>query len=230
MVDFTGGTWRSLVDGAEISAIPDSEEYPETTRHRYVPEFVDGLSDGETIEDLDDDIGDANLSGEARYLTDVSGFAAVEINEGSHELNHNLSSDIEQPNAVVAVIDIVEGSNDRFVDTDDFGGRQIIRDLDDPAIRIFAGSDLEVDYPSESPFILTAKFDGSDSILRTNGGETEAIGDVGSNGKGGIQIGTGTDNIDMRALEWAELSDQSDDDLSDVEELMSDAFDIDIAD
>ena len=27
MVDFTGGTWRSLVDGAEISAIPDPDVY-----------------------------------------------------------------------------------------------------------------------------------------------------------------------------------------------------------
>ena len=27
MVDFTGGTWRSLIDGSEVSAIPDPEVY-----------------------------------------------------------------------------------------------------------------------------------------------------------------------------------------------------------
>ena len=42
MVDFTGGTWRSLVDGAEISAIPDSEV---DSFEQYEPGGDNNLSD-----------------------------------------------------------------------------------------------------------------------------------------------------------------------------------------
>jgi len=41
MVDFTGGTWRSLIDGLEISAIPDWVVYGSDDDNVYVHDTSD---------------------------------------------------------------------------------------------------------------------------------------------------------------------------------------------
>jgi len=46
MVDFTGGTWRSLIDGSEVLAIPDSEANQKLL-HRWLLDDVNG-----TVEDI----------------------------------------------------------------------------------------------------------------------------------------------------------------------------------
>ena len=55
MVDFTGGTWRSLIDGSEVSAIPDSEDLRQRSDAREL-----NLSDGETVDLLTDQTDNEN--------------------------------------------------------------------------------------------------------------------------------------------------------------------------
>ena len=46
MVDFTGGTWRSLIDGSEVSAIPDPDTYQGYTLNEFPPDPYTNLVDG----------------------------------------------------------------------------------------------------------------------------------------------------------------------------------------
>ena len=69
MVDFTGGTWRSLIDGSEVSAIPDAENL----QTNYDVQSMTELSDTDTIDPLvefESDL-DANAIGSPSYDADA---------------------------------------------------------------------------------------------------------------------------------------------------------------
>ena len=62
MVDFTGGTWRSLIDGSEVGVIPDSGLLRD---YNYLAQT--GVSDNETISTLVDSQNNVDLSGFATF-------------------------------------------------------------------------------------------------------------------------------------------------------------------
>ena len=58
MVDFTGGTWRSLIDGSEVSAIPDTQNL----QHRYASSEL-AFAVNDEVNPWPDEVGSEDLSG-----------------------------------------------------------------------------------------------------------------------------------------------------------------------
>ena len=90
MVDFTGGTWRSLIDGSEVGAIPDSAVYywlAESFADPWLDEIVEremsisGLT-ATTVDGRDAVAGDGSDYGEANisdFESQLNGPFAVEF-------------------------------------------------------------------------------------------------------------------------------------------------------
>ena len=85
MVDFTGGTWRSLIDGSEVSAIPDSLVL------QYAATNVSG---GDTTWSDDNEVADMTLTG-GETDTTVDDVEALGFDGTDDHGNIDLPSDFE---------------------------------------------------------------------------------------------------------------------------------------
>ena len=74
MVDFTGGTWRSLVDGAEISAIPDIGDY------QWYADEGEGTTLNANIGDVD-----MTVSTSDAWVSDTNSIGGVHLNFGEDD-------------------------------------------------------------------------------------------------------------------------------------------------
>ena len=180
MSNFT--TWRSLVDGEEIGAIPDS------VRNQYSSLKLT-LSDGSTVDPYADAVGELDLTavGSPTFtdsdpnLNDRDSVVYDGSND-AHVLSASEWDTLQQPFTIIAVVNPTDGGDRDSVvtreSTDDPGFFFDVR-FDDNEYELFAGDSVSGGTPTEDVQLLTAIVDGSESALRKNGSEI-ASGNPGS--------------------------------------------------
>ena len=117
MVDFTGGTWRSLIDGSEVGAIPDSENL-----HAHYDAQEINANDQDTVTtwgDLSGNDFDATGNG-ATYVTDgINGNASLSFDGTDDQFDVSTSdwATISTPFAVFAIVELADDneSNQMFI-------------------------------------------------------------------------------------------------------------------
>ena len=204
MVDFTGGTWRSLIDGSEVGAIPDSVEY------QWVAGDYDE-SGGEwtdTISNitLTDDEGSPTLESDQ-----INGEPAVRYDGGEKSISNSNALDEDAPLTVFIVSDLKNNETDDMfwgdVDDDD----TFLQDEEGGFYRLRVDdNDLETTgRPAEQGWqIREAVLGGSgEEIIRENGEELESD-DISSAGLSGFTISgrSGEDTSRMLEQDVAEVS------------------------
>ena len=207
MVDFTGGTWRSLIDGSEVSAIPD-----DGLAHRYKADDL-SLSDGDSVStwsDLagSDDLTQTTSSKQPTYKTGIINGQPVVRTDGTDDfLQTAFGTVINQAVEVYLVCQwasvddngdrIFDGETDRFLLYD--------RDADSSSAFMFAGDNVGTGGIADTNAnIWNLIYDGSNSELRKND-TTEATGDVGANAMDGLTIGAAKDDTFHKAVDFAEI-------------------------
>ena len=95
MTEFT--TWRSLVDGEEISAIPDSDIFQDPI-YRWVAGEGIGSNDGEEASTWQDKLASitASSTGSPTYRENQDGIEAVEYDDDTDD-GHDWSGDADLP-------------------------------------------------------------------------------------------------------------------------------------
>lgn len=161
-----------------------------------------GLSDGDLVSQWDDESGNGhNLSvnGDPTFRKNaVHGLDAIQF-DGSDDAMQVTWTSISQPNTVGVLLEpLTVDVNGHFVEnkTDgDTSNRATVQVLgEDPDWRIYAGgSTVDGGTPTTEPHIITAKFDGSDSLLRADGYEVLS-GDPGDNPYDGLSVGADIDS------------------------------------
>ena len=219
MSDFT--TWRSLVDGEEVSLISDSVEY------RFVADDYDeGQGEWDAIE------GDATLvdvGSPTKNEDDLNGLATITL-DGSDDgfvIENDADVSLNQPFGVVTLLEhdggsdeaIIEGSDERIiVAADAYGSRS--------GAGIFASDWVDGGLTPDNEFyIQSGIFDGADSAVRVNK-STDATGDPGNNNLGGLTVGV-RDRLDDNFLggKIAEIHLLSDpDDVAESEDFIEDRY------
>ena len=188
MVDFTGGTWRSLIDGQEVSAIPDS------AIAQYNAKELD-LNDQDTVLTWTDAAGSLDATGgDASFITDgINGNPSVRFDGDLY------TTDIQTFSQRLVVIMVLElndnNSSQRIFNGADESAANVVIDaqFNDNLHLLFAGNDLEDNQiPPTAPYLLTIDVNGSNSAIRINGTEV-ASGDVGTNDLEGIAFGARND-------------------------------------
>ena len=176
MSDFT--TWRSLVDGEEISLIPDSG-----LLHDYNPASLN-LSHGDSLSEWSDDEGDVNLTVEAgspTYEQDGRDHPAVVMDGDSFSSDH----DVGQPVGLFFVLEPFGQSNESFIRLFSDGSAsagskvQFRPDVSDIRYGFGESNTFSASY-TEDKQLLSLIGDGTDGQLRRDG-ETLNQSDVGSN-------------------------------------------------
>ena len=185
MVDFTGGTWRSLIDGSEVSAIPDSALI-------HIDPLSDDLDDGESFSTLTDFSGeDNNLSG--------SGGTFIEDARNSNPAYHFVDSDYsldwgvqEQPFTMVAVVQMADNGdrNDVAGSSEEGDNRgHFSQYFEDDNWEYRIGEDrIEGSSTTTDWIVATSIANGSDSVIRVNGSDI-VTGSLGFDMEG-IQVGS----------------------------------------
>ena len=194
MTEFT--TWRSLVDGAEISAIPDiqgAQAYYDASEVGSVSEFEDDLSaEGHDLSP----VGSPTLEEDEQ-----NGLNVIRYNgdDEGHEVDW---STIDQPFHVFLVVRerSIDSDNSFYVSRPDDDGPSIYTQDN---YRIRATDELTGGSTSTDWKILTAVFDGAESYLRVSG--TEVIsGDAGGENWQQFSIGF-RDNAQFADIDVGEL-------------------------
>ena len=223
MSNFT--TWRSLVDGEEIGAIPDSG-----LDHRYIADDIDS-SDGDTIDSWSPSEGDLTLNavgGPIYRSNGIGGNPSVEF-DGVDDLFQSSGDSIPQPTHIFVVAKFNDSSGiQNIFDGESADGRQIIQ-ANSGGYRIFAGSDTvgggSVD---TDPHIYTASFDAENSYLRVDGDQILS-GDPGNDGLSMLTLGASnseSDHFEGEISEWLVYSDDKGGEEDDIEELLAQEYGI----
>ena len=193
MTEFS--TWRSLVDGAEISALPDTgvayydvtiEQPAENEDTIWQDQFDDGLDlEGPT----------ASFDPDA-----INGNGGIPITNGDHELINNSSEyNIEQPYTLYFVVDLNDADSRQalFNNLSDNVPSLEARFSDDEWL-MHAGNALGLTPVEVGPQVVTAVFDGPDSRFRINGNSLSDDIDPSTDGFAGVLIGN--DDANERPL------------------------------
>jgi len=193
MVDFTGGTWRSLIDGSEVIAIPDSA----------IAQFDASelsLDDSDPVTTWPDELGNYDLTdaggGDPVYRTDeLNGLPVVEFNgdRNNADLLDNTSISSNQPNTIIIVCKHDPVDSTGFVYGEAGGDRTGLAGSSDDEWSWRGDTNIDGGTLDPNEYtILTGIYDGSNSIGRQDGTEV-ASGDVGTDVLDGISVG-GRDN------------------------------------
>jgi hypothetical protein len=160
------------------------------------------LSNGQSLSTFPDETNNFDLTGSGVTFDDsgINGFGAASFS-GSENLS-NSSPTLGQPFSVSAIAKIRSGasiSSDRTLFDSDSSSFSLLRLSNGGAqqISLFAGQDLGAQTVNRSPRVIVAVFDGSSSVLQSNG--QTFSGDVGANQLNGIQLGQSFD--DSRGLD-----------------------------
>ena len=179
MTDFSGGSWRSLITGDTVSAIPDN-----TVAHYDASRL--SLTDGDTVSVWPDEQGDNDLDtqiGSPTYVeSGINGNPAIAF-DGDRDGLEVAGLSVNQPNTTYLVFEYQGG-----LGGDSREGRVLsgVSERQLTAVagaegnwRTYAGNNLTA--PSDIGIQqMTAVFDGGNSIIREDGVET-AVGDAGTN-------------------------------------------------
>ena len=181
MTEFT--TWRSLVDGAEISEIPDAVAHYDA--------FEIDATDGDSKTSWTDLTGNFDVSGGSsiEYKTNgINGNPSLEFSGGSPL--ENSEAEFDQPITIVAVTEFMDSDlTNAGVPVGNIGDQfEIMQGRGDGFDSLRAGEDLDVGNTENSPSLLIGVFDGTESKARRNASD-ESTGDVGQNNMDGIRMG-----------------------------------------
>ena len=222
MTEFT--TWRSLVDGAEISAIPDS------VVSRYVPK-EQPLGTITTVEDSEDF---SNLSGSAEIVDNgINNNQSFRLN-GSELLQHNTTyGDSTNHFAVVFPYQIQEAvnSNNFLVD----GGSLLefaVQDDDGGEFQLYINSNIDDNtgyVPDGNPHIARLEVDENDNVTFAIDGVAQSTPTLNQNGLSGLTLASRADDTLKLQADYGEvlvLVNPESGDVSDTEDRLAQEFDI----
>jgi len=170
MVDFTGGTWRSLIDGSEISAIPD------TLGNRYNAAET-GVSDAENVDPWPDIIGNVDLTAEGTPTLDTTGINGVEaVSYTSNDAHdYNFETSVTEPATLLIALNVPDNpDNFDTVWKDETGDRSELhyRRDDGDFIRFEINETSgTTDSFITGDVIFTIAIDETNAVLRINGSD-----------------------------------------------------------
>ena len=183
MTDFSGGSWGSLITGT-VSTIPDN-----TVAHYDASQL--SLDDGDTVSVWPDEQGDNDLDtqiGSPTYVeSGINGNPAIAF-DGDGDGLEGTGLSVTQPNTTYLVFEY-QGSFDGNRVLSGVSERQLVgwAPSDVNNWSTFAGDEL-VGSRDKNIQLMTAVFDGGNSIIREDGVET-AVGDAGMDDLGGLSVG-----------------------------------------
>ena len=218
MVDFTGGTWRSLIDGSEVSAIPDSPIGLNTIAYY---QFTDD-DDTSVLSDFEGSF-DGSISGMS-YVSDDDALRVVGEFDGDNDRVTGLNLSTLSEFTVGLIVkplglsgwssaDTIFSSreNNRFdIRVDDNNGLKWSVFHDDGGDNVILDSGVSLDENSLQTVVtrwdgstLNISADGSDSASTNTGGMTGE-----GNGDGFGHRPSGNDRYANCRLVHVEISDQ----------------------
>ena len=226
MVDFTGGTWRSLIDGSEVSAIPDSVVDQSFAWYDFSEE------DGElpvVDRSENDNYDEFNLTdgGYSGVNVTINGVQAGEFDGVDDILETSVVSE-GQPNTIHFVIDAPSQSSNKYI-FDSGGANHQIRILSSDEIDI--QGDLDGGDITDSPSVITCVFDGDNSEIHQDG-VTVASGSIASDSMGDtttLMARPGNDYVDGILGETIIFPDRDDNRQSDVEGYLANKWGISLS-
>ena len=173
---------RSLVDGAEIIAIPDN-----TVAHYDASQL--SLNDGDTVSVWPDELGDNDLdiqTGSPTYVeSGINGNPAIAFDGDGLE---STGVSVTQPNTTYVVFEYQSGFDEGRV-LSGVSERQLVAWASGRnKWRTYAGDVLNRGSDDIGIQQMTAVFDGANSIIREEGVEI-AVGGAGTNDLGGLSVG-----------------------------------------
>jgi len=193
--DITGAT----IDGTDVQEITvdgdtvftAAADLPASAIAHYDAK-TDGQSTG-TITSIPDKIGALDLSGGGSLVSSgINGNKSYEfVASNSDTFSASFAADESQPNTIIKTVqsDLLDALRTSF---DGVNKRQEIA-LDGDSTRdeyfLFAGATLRGGTETTDPTILTAVFDGGNSLIRLNGSQI-ASGNSGSTAMDGITLGS----------------------------------------
>lgn len=189
--------------------IPDEEDL-----HARYDATELSLSDGETPDPWPDETGnghDLSPGGGPTYQSDgINGNAGVNFDGSDDNFTVSFTS-VSQPVHIFAVIIdnnggsssaeyLWDGTNSENAVSWRYGGGGGIQAIN-------AGADVSISNVIQGePMITNALYDGSNSLLRQNGGEQSSSGDVGTNSlEGGFTLGARADTSNNGAYDVGEI-------------------------
>ena len=200
MVDFTGGTWRSLIDGSEVAAIPDEAVA------QYISSDYD--EDNETWDDRVGEIGTLTGTGPTLETDELNGEPVVDFVEG--DVLDSEDGLFEQPNTISIVAKNRKSGFSSYIDSQQ--RHQLRCRGDDEEFDMFAEGDTDstVNTHTVGEFeILIAIFDDGDSkLFRNDDDGDEVTENIGTNPLEGLLLGhrsgsSGDDQLDAQVAEIA---------------------------
>ena len=189
MTDFSGGSWRSLITGDTVSAIPDN-----TVAHYDASQL--SLNDGDTVSVWPDEQGDNDLdtqTGSPTYVeSGINGNPAITF-DGDGDGLEVTGLSVTQPNTTYLVFEYHSGVWDDGRVLSGVSSRQLVGWADQSSNRwsIHGGQESSIEGSNNLGIQqMSAVFDGANSIIREDGVEI-AVGDAGTNYLGGLSVGYG---------------------------------------
>lgn len=153
---------------------------PDKALHQYDISKLSGFTDGDAVNTIPDQIGNADLTGQGTYReSGINGNPAIEL-DGVDDNFDASSTTISTPNTIYAVFEYRSTGDQVIVSFENANGSTSTHNstIISGNNEIFAGSAL-VGSSDLTIQQQTAVFDGSNSVLREEGTQT-ATGDTGS--------------------------------------------------
>ena len=179
-------------DGSVVfSAIPDSEDL-----HARYDATKLSLSDGDPVSTWADETGngyDLTAGIQPTYVANgINSNAAIEFN-GTDDYLDTMFSALSQPNTVFAVFEfqsVDDNANEAMIDSADTNNRHAHVANNFGRWAMFGGEVLDTGTADTDAHIWSALWDTTSSVLRLDGGATEATGDAGSQSLNGLRVGS----------------------------------------
>lgn len=185
------------------SKIPDSGDL-----HARYDATALSLSDGGSVTTWPDETGngyDLTEGAAPQYVADGINGNPVVYFDGVDDYLDVVFSNLSQPNHVFVVGRYVGGSNERIFQSPDGSARNHIDSTINGNFGIYAGNTLDNGVSADTaPHVLTARFDGSNSLHRVDASD-QVTGDAGSEGMGGIGLGGNQNASDFGEVEVGEV-------------------------
>ena len=223
MSNFTA--WRSLVDGEEIGAIPDS-----------VIAHYDATTESSTggITTINDQVGPFDLTGNCTVVSNgINGNLTYEF-DGSDDVMENTEISQTTPNYTIAVMRydaniFNDAGDDGFYDTTDSSGNRRQLDLFEGSWRIFHGDSTASGGSTDNNahlFVHEANASGTTDSLEVDGTQV-ASGDVGDGSIDDFALGfAGSEFCEISVGELLHYDDPSSQLISDEKTRLSDKWGI----
>ena len=205
MVDFTGGTWRSLIDGSEVVAIPDS-----AVLHVVAGDYDEGTG---SWPDQSGEGNDLTAVGDPQRVTnELNGEDVVRLDGVGDYFDGPGSGSwsVTQPFMTVGVVRNPNTSSSQML-ADAQGGSpgsgrvtQFLRHADSQT-EINAGTSLTANNQITDYQILSCVYDGSNSIIRQDKTQQASGGAGSSDWTEGLRLGADASaglNLDGEIVEY----------------------------